>query len=93
MYVGVPYLRNLLSSAPIGAWKCNFPYFLVIMTNQPTDQTTDDGQKGSWGSYTFNKGHNDEIVEMLPWNTENKAMIHLSNISSIPKRLKLLNFP
>ena len=34
------------TSAPKGAWKCNFPTFQEIMTNRPTNRSTD-GQKGS----------------------------------------------
>ena len=29
------------ASAPIGAWKCNFPPFHEIMTDSPTDHPTD----------------------------------------------------
>ena len=32
---------------PIGAWMCNFPSFLEIMTDSPTDRPKDGGYKGS----------------------------------------------
>ena len=40
------------TSSLIGAWKCNFPAFL-IMTDRPTNWPTD-GHEGSSGSYTSN---------------------------------------
>ena len=34
------------TSAQIGAWKCNFPQFNDIMTDQPTNQRMDIGVIG-----------------------------------------------
>ena len=34
-------LTGKITTAPIGAWKCNFPPFLEIMTDRPTDRQTD----------------------------------------------------
>ena len=43
----------LLTSAPIGAWKCNFSLF-ERDTKQPLTYQQTDGHEGSWESYNSN---------------------------------------
>ena len=50
------------TSAPIGAWKCNFP---EIMTNQPTSQSTDRSTEQPTNLQTGIRGHREVTLQII----------------------------